>query len=107
MAGGESSSSGSGFGSASLPSSEDLTQPIQFKLDNIPHLTDGIGYRVWCSIATLYLRSHSLWNVVNSIETTPSDPTKLQKWEIRNITVQLFLTSMVDMFISYIVSEAS
>jgi len=72
MAGGESSSSGSGSGGAPLSPSEDLTQPMQFKLDNIPRLTDSAGYRAWCSIATLYLRSHSLWNVVNGTETAPS-----------------------------------
>jgi len=106
MAGGESSSSGSGSGSAPLLPSEDLTQPMQFKLDNISRLTDGAGYRAWYSIATLYLQSRSLWNVVNGTETAPSDPTELQKWEIRNITAELFLTSMVDMSISHIISEA-
>jgi len=79
MAGGESCSSGSGSGSAPLPPSEDLTQPMQFNLDNIPYLTDGIGYRAWCSIVTLYLRSRFLWNVVNDTETASSDPTELQK----------------------------
>jgi len=86
MAGGESSSSRSGSGSAPLPLSADLTQPMQFKLDNIPHLTDSTGYRAWYSIVTLYLRSCSLWNVVNGTETAPSDLTELQKWEIQNIT---------------------
>jgi len=99
MAGGESFSSGSGSGGTPFPTSEDLTQLMQFKLDNIPRLTDDAGYRAWCSLATLYLRSCSLWNVVNGTETAPSDPTELQKWEIRNITAQLFLTSMVDMSI--------
>ena len=78
---------------------------MQFKLDNIPHLTDGAGYKAWCSIATLYLKSRSLWNVVNGTEAASTDPAELQKWEIRNITAQLFLTSMVDMYISHIVSE--
>jgi len=77
MAGSESSSSGSGSGGAPLPPSEDLTQPMQFKLDNIPRLTNGAGYRAWYSIATLYLWSRSLWNVVNGTETAPSDPTEL------------------------------
>jgi len=60
MAGSESYSSGSGSGGAPLPPSEDLTQPMQFKVDNIPRLTDGAGYRVCCLIATLYLKSRSL-----------------------------------------------
>jgi len=106
MAGGESSSSRSGSGAAPLAPSKDLTQPMQFKLDNIPRLTDGAEYRAWCLIATLYLRSRSLCNVVNGTETAPSDPTELKKWEIRNITAQPFLTSMVDMSISHIISEA-
>jgi len=79
MAGGESSSSGSGSGIAPLPSSEDLSQPMQFKLDNIPRLTDGAGYRTWYSIVTLYLKSRTLWNVVNGTETAPTDPAELQK----------------------------
>jgi len=45
MGGGESSSSGSRSGGAPLSPSEDLTQPMQFELDNIPRLTDGAGYR--------------------------------------------------------------
>jgi len=64
MSGGESSSSSSGSGGASLLSSEDLSQPMQFKLDNIPRLTDGAGYRSWCSIAMLYLHSCSLWKML-------------------------------------------
>jgi len=57
-------------------------------------------------MVTLYLQSYSLWNVVNGPGTAPSDPTELQKWEIQNITAQLFLTSIVDISISNIVSEA-
>jgi len=106
MAGGESSFSGSGSGGAPLPHSEDLSQPMQFKLDNIPCLTDSAGYRAWCSNVTLYLKSRTLWNVINGTEAAPTDPAELQKWEIRNITAQLFLTSMVHMSISHIVSKA-
>ena len=75
----ESSSSSSGSGSASLPPSEDLSQPIQFKLDNIPCLTDGTGYRSWCSIAMIYLRSHSLWKIVDGTQTKSTDPADLEK----------------------------
>jgi len=62
----ESSSSGSGCGGALPRPSEDRSQPMQFKLDNIPRLTDCVGYRSWCSIAMLYLRSRSLWKIVDS-----------------------------------------
>jgi len=54
----------------------------------------------------LYLRFHSLWNIVNSTEAAFFDLTELQKWEIQNIRAQLFLTSMVDMSILHIVSKA-
>ena len=62
----KSSSSGSGSGSAPLLPSEDLPQPMQFKLDNIPYLTDGAGYHFWCSIAMQYVRSHFVWKILDS-----------------------------------------
>jgi hypothetical protein len=79
---------------------------MQFKLDNVPRLTDGTGYRSWCSIATLYLRSRLLWRIVDGTETKPTDTALLEKWELQNISAQLLLTSMVDTSISHIVSEA-
>jgi len=106
MSGAASSSSGSGSGSAPLPPSEDHSQPMQFKLNNIPRLTDGAGYRSWCSIVMLYLRSRSLWKIVAGTETKPTNPTDLEKWELHDIIAQLFLISMVDISISHIVSEA-
>jgi len=54
----------------------------------------------------LYLRSRSLWKIVNGSEPKPTNPADLEKWEICNITAQLFLTSIVDMSISYVISEA-
>ena len=59
---------------------------MQFKLDNIPRLTDGAGYRSWYSIDMLYLRSRSLWKIVNGSEPKPTNPADLEKWEIRIIT---------------------
>jgi len=106
MSGAVSASSGSGSGGAPLPASEDLSQLMQFKLDNIPYLTDSARYRSWCSIAMLCLHSHSLWKIVNGSEPKPTNPVDLEKWEIHNITAQLFLTSMVDMSISHVVSDA-
>jgi len=99
----ESYASGTRSGSAPLPSSEDLSQPISFKLDNIPCLTNSAGYHSWYSIAMLYLRSHSLWKIVEGTQTKPSDPADLEKWALCNITAQLFLTLMVDISISHIV----
>ena len=78
---------------------------MQFKLDNIPCLTDSTWYHSWYSIAILYLRSRSLWKIVDGTQTKPTDPADLEKSEPRNIIAQLFLMSMVDMLISHIVSE--
>jgi len=102
----ESSSSGSGSGSAPLVPSEDLSQPMQFKVDNIPRLTNHARYCSWCSIAMIYLHSRSLWKIVDGTQTKPTDLADLQKWELRNITAQLFLISMVNISISHVVSEA-
>jgi len=102
----ESSSSGSGSDSAPLIPSEDLSQAIQVKLDKIPRLPNSAGYCSWCSIAMLYFRSRSLWKILDSTQTKPTAPADLEKWELRNITAQLFLTSIVDISISHIISEA-
>jgi len=75
----ESSSSDSESGGAPLFPSEDLLQPMQFKLDNIPHLTDSAGYRSWYLITMLYLHSCSLWKIVDGIQTKPTDPADLEK----------------------------
>jgi len=74
------------------PPPEDFSAHMQFKLDNVPRLTDGTGYRSWCSIATLYLRSRLLWRIVDGTETRPIDATLLEKWELKNISAQLLLT---------------
>jgi len=48
----------------------------------------------------LHLHSCSLWKIVNSTETKPTNPANLEKWELRNITAQQFLIAMVDILIS-------